>query len=218
MNFGPINKVGGERRLNVAMTRARSEMVVFSTLSPDLIDLKRTSARGVADLKHFLEYAERGPVALGSQARGSQGDFESPFEVAVARELQAKGWQLHPQVGVSAYRIDMGIVHPDLPGRYLAGLECDGAMYHSSAYACERDKIRQSVLESLGWTIVRVWSTDWWVNKQASLQLLNDRLTELLEESRAKIALEKAKQEKEKGLTVGAEAEDAEFVEHEEID
>ncbi|MEO9656367.1 DUF4011 domain-containing protein [Marinomonas sp.] len=213
MNFGPINKVGGERRLNVAMTRARSEMVVFSALSPDLIDLKRTSARGVADLKHFLEYAERGPVALGSQARGSQGDFESPFEVAVARELQAKGWQLHPQVGVSAYRIDMGIVHPDLPGRYLAGLECDGAMYHSSAYARERDKIRQSVLESLGWTIVRVWSTDWWVNKQASLQLLHDRLTELLEDSRAKIALEKAKHEKEKSLTDGPEAEDAEFVE-----
>ncbi|MEL0636771.1 DUF4011 domain-containing protein [Marinomonas sp. TI.3.20] len=197
MNFGPLNRTGGERRLNVAMTRARSEMVVFSTLSPDHIDLSRTQSRAVADLKHFLEYAERGPVVLGTQDRGSQGDFESPFEVAVARELQAKGWQLHPQIGVSAYRIDMGIIHPDLPGRYLAGLECDGAMYHSSAYARERDKIRQTVLESLGWTIVRVWSTDWWVNKTASLELLHDRLNQLLSESRAEIALEKAKKEKE---------------------
>ncbi|SBS33424.1 hypothetical protein MAQ5080_02577 [Marinomonas aquimarina] len=195
MNFGPLNRTGGERRLNVAMTRARSEMVVFSILSPDRIDLSRTQSRAVADLKHFLEYAERGPVELGSQSKGSQGDFESPFEMAVAKELEAKGWQLHPQVGVSAYRIDMGIVHPDLPGRYLAGIECDGAMYHSSAYARERDKIRQSVLESLGWTIVRVWSTDWWVNKTASLDQLHQRLEELLENSRAEIELEKAKAE-----------------------
>lgn len=195
MNFGPLNRTGGERRLNVAMTRARSEMVVFSTLSPDRIDLSRTQSRAVADLKHFLEYAERGPVVLGKQSKGSKGDFESPFEVAVARELQAKGWQLHPQIGVSAYRIDIGIVHPDLPGRYLVGLECDGAMYHSSTYARERDKIRQSVLESLGWTIVRVWSTDWWVNKVDALEKLHESLTDILQLSRAEIELEKAKQE-----------------------
>lgn len=136
MNFGPLNRTGGERRLNVAMTRA------------------------VADLKHFLEYAERGASALGAAVHGSMGDFESPFEVAVARGLQEKGWIVHPQIGVSAYRIDMGIVHPDKPGIYLAGIECDGAMYHSSAYARERDKVRQGVLEGLGWTLFRVWSTD----------------------------------------------------------
>ncbi|NYS78046.1 MULTISPECIES: DUF4011 domain-containing protein [Halomonadaceae] len=186
MNFGPLNRNGGERRLNVAMTRARSEMVVFSTLTPERIDLSRTSARAVADLKHFLEYAERGASALGAAVHGSVGDFESPFEVAVARGLQEKGWIVHPQIGVSAYRIDMGIVHPDKPGVYLAGIECDGAMYHSSAYARERDKVRQSVLEGLGWSLFRVWSTDWWTNRAKALELLDAALTQQLEKAQAK--------------------------------
>lgn len=101
------------------------------------------------------------------------GDFESPFEVAVARRLQEKGWIVHPQIGVSAYRIDMGIVHPDKPGVYLAGIECDGAMYHSSAYT--------RVLEGLGWTLFRVWSTDWWTNHAKALDEIHDALRRHLE-------------------------------------
>ena len=177
MNFGPLNRDGGERRLNVAITRSRSEMLVFSTLSPDRIDLSRTQARAVADLKHFLEYAERGPAALGAAVHGSMGDFESPFETAVARALRDKGWEVHPQIGVSAYRIDLGIVHPDAPGAYLAGVECDGAMYHSAAFARERDKIRQAVLEGLGWTLFRVWSTDWWTHRAKAIDTLHQALT-----------------------------------------
>src|SRR5690606_6197460 len=184
MNFGPLNRTGGERRLNVAMTRARSEMVVFSTMPSERIDLSRTQARAVADLKHFLEYAERGAPALAAAVHGSRGDYESPFEVAVARGLQDKGWIVHPQIGVSAYRIDMGVVHPDKPGLYLAGIECDGAMYHSSAYARERDKIRQSVLEGLGWTLFRVWSTDWWTNRAKALDELDQQLRRHLEAMR----------------------------------
>ena len=177
MNFGPLNRDGGERRLNVAISRSRSEMLVFSTLSPDRIDLSRTQARAVADLKHFLEYAERGPAALGAAVHGSMGDFESPFETAVARALRDKGWEVHPQVGVSAYRIDLGIVHPDAPGAYLAGVECDDAMYHSAAFARERDKIRQAVLEGLGWTLFRVWSTDWWIHRAKAIDTLHQALT-----------------------------------------
>lgn len=184
MNFGPLNRVGGERRLNVAMTRARSEMIIYSTLHPERIDLSRSQARAVADLKHFLEYAERGPDVLGAFIGGSKGDFESPFEVAVARALKERGWQVHSQVGVSAYRIDLGVVHPDYPGVYLAGVECDGAMYHSSAYARERDKIRQSVLENLGWTLFRVWSTDWWTNRAKALDSLDNYLSERLRQDR----------------------------------
>ena len=184
MNFGPLNRDGGERRLNVAISRSRSEMVVFSTLSPDRIDLSRTQALAVADLKHFLEFAERGPAALGAAVHGSIGDFESPFETAVARALRDKGWRVHPQVGVSAYRIDLGIVHPDAPGAYLAGVECDGAMYHSSAFARERDKIRQAVLEGLGWTLFRVWSTDWWTHRAKALEDLHNSLTEQLQVDR----------------------------------
>lgn len=184
MNFGPLNRNGGERRLNVAMTRARCEMIVFSTLNPARIDLSRTQARAVADLKHFLEYAERGSSALGAAVYGSIGDFESPFESAVARALRDKGWNVHPQVGVSAYRIDLGIVHPDEPGIYLAGVECDGAMYHSSAFARERDKIRQSMLEGLGWTLFRVWSTDWWTHRTKALDTLHEALATHLEADR----------------------------------
>lgn len=184
MNFGPLNRTGGERRLNVAMTRARSEMVVFSTLKPEKIDLSRTQARAVVDLKHFLDYAERGPSALASSVYGSIGDFESPFETAVARALRDKGWEVHPQIGVSAFRIDLGVVHPDEPGVYLAGVECDGAMYHSSAYARERDKIRQGVLEGLGWTLFRVWSTDWWTNRAAAIDKLHSSLQIHLEVDR----------------------------------
>ena len=186
MNFGPLNRDGGERRLNVAITRARSEMLVFSTLTPDRIELSRTQARAVADLKHFLEYAERGPTALGAAVYGSLGDFDSPFEAAVAHALRQKRWEVRPQVGVSAYRIDLGVVHPDLPGTYLAGVECDGAMYHSSAFARERDKIRQQVLEGLGWVLFRIWSTDWWTHKTRALYTLHEALVALLEADRAK--------------------------------
>ncbi|HKV14752.1 MAG TPA: hypothetical protein VJQ81_06885, partial [Reyranella sp.] len=138
--------------------------------------------------KHFLEYAERGPLVLGAAVHGSKGDFESPFETAVARALRQKGWRVHPQIGVSAYRIDLGIVHPDVPGLYLAGVECDGAMYHSSAFARERDKIRQAVLEGLGWTLVRIWSTDWWTHPTKALDVLHMALTRHLEVERQKSA------------------------------
>ena len=181
MNFGPLNRDGGERRLNVAMTRSRWEMLVFSTLEPDRIDLSRTQSQAVADLKHFLEYAERGASALGAAVHGPVADFDSPFEVAVARALRDKGWVIHPQVGVSAYRIDLGVVHPDKPGAYLAGVECDGAMYHRSANARERDKIRQEVLEGLGWTLFRVWSTDWWTNRNGALENLHQELSDHLQ-------------------------------------
>ena len=177
MNFGPLNRQGGERRLNVALTRARWEMIVFSTLDPNRINLSHTQAQAVTDLKHFLQYAERGPAALAEAVSGPGADFESPFETAVARELRQKGWQVHPQVGVSSYRIDLGIVHPNEPGRYLAGIECDGAMYHSSAVARERDKIRQQVLEGLGWKLFRIWSTDWWGNKAKALDELHKKLS-----------------------------------------
>lgn len=185
MNFGPLNRTGGERRLNVAMTRARTEMIVFSTLSPERIELSRTQSLAVAHLKHFLEYAAKGPSTIGSFVNGSVGDFESPFEVAVARGLKERGWQVHPQIGVSAYRVDLGIVNPDAPGSYLAGIECDGAMYHSSAYARERDKIRQGVLQDLGWTLYRVWSTDWWTNAAKALEHIHGELAASLERSRS---------------------------------
>jgi very-short-patch-repair endonuclease len=194
MNFGPMNKDGGERRLNVAITRARHELRVFSSLSPDQIDLSRTQAKGVHDLKHFLEFAERGARVLAEAVTGSIGDFDSPFEEAVADALRRKGWQVHPQVGVSSFRIDLGVVDPDAPGRYLAGVECDGATYHRSATARDRDKLREQVLRGLGWEIVRIWSTDWWINAPDALDKIHNQLQNLLEQQRSKrVEIEKAK-------------------------
>ncbi len=108
MNFGPLNREGGWRRLNVAVTRARHEMMVFTSFEPSMIDLNRTSARAVHDLRHFIEFAQRGSKAIPSAVRGSVGDYDSPFEQFVAEGLRAKGWETHPQIGVSRFRIDLG--------------------------------------------------------------------------------------------------------------
>ena len=163
MAFGPLNREGGERRLNVAVTRARELLEVYSTLRADQIDLSRTGATGVQHLKAFLEYAARGPSSLHTSAQTSpDAEFGSPFEEQVCRRLEALGWTVHRQVGVAGYRIDLAIVHPDAPGAYMVGVECDGAAYHSAATARDRDRLRQSVLERLGWRIYRIWSTDWW--------------------------------------------------------
>ena len=183
-----LNKDGGHRRLNVAITRARRELVVYASLRPEQIDLGRTRARGVRDFKHFLEFAERGARALAEAFAPTGGGVESPFEAAVMAALQARGWNVHTQIGVSGFRIDLGIVHPDAPGRYLAGVECDGATYHSAATARDRDRLREHVLTDLGWRIRRVWSTDWWMDAAGALAKLDRRLRDDLEADRARAA------------------------------
>ena len=184
MNFGAINGKGGEKRLNVAITRARRELHVFSSIHSEQIDLARTHAVGVRDLKWFLDYAERGSVALPSRDEGSLGPAESPFEEAVANALRAKGWEVRTQIGVSGFRVDLGVVHPDYAGSYIAGVECDGAQYHSSATARDRDKVRQAVLEDLGWAILRIWSTDWFRDPAAVTECMHADLDRVLEDDR----------------------------------
>jgi very-short-patch-repair endonuclease len=188
MDFGALNRDGGERRLNVAVTRARQELLVFSGFTADQIDTGRTKALGVHHLKAFLDFAERGPIALPAQDQGSKGALESPFEEAVAEALERLGWQIVPQVGVSGFRVDIGVRHPDLAGAYLAGVECDGATYHRSATARDRDKVREQVLRGLGWNIERVWSIDWWFDPNGAIDRLHSNLGGLLAESRRKMA------------------------------
>lgn len=184
MNFGPLNSDGGERRLNVAVTRARCEMHVFASITHDQIDLSRVHALGVKQLKTFLDYASRGAAALAARDEGSLGPAESPFEESVATAFKNKGWEVRTQIGVSGFRIDIGIVDPDRAGAYLAGIECDGATYHSSATARDRDKVRQAVLEGLGWRILRIWSTDWFRDPGAVVDRLNKKLLDAFEENR----------------------------------
>lgn len=188
MNFGPLNRNGGWRRLNVAVTRARREMMVLTSFDPSMIDLNRTSARGVHDLRHFIEFAHQGPKAIAAAVQGSVGGYDSPFEQYVAEGLRAKGWETRPQIGVSRFRIDLGVIHPDRPGDYLVGVECDGATYHSAATARDRDKVRSEILSGLGWRLVRIWSTAWWVDRDGALERLHQAISVVLEESRAEAA------------------------------
>lgn len=179
MNFGPLNNDGGHRRLNVAVSRAREKVVIFSSLLPEQIDLSRVRAKGVQDLKSYLEFAIRGPRALLEQSFPTGREPDSPFEESVIRALREKGWIIHSQVGCSGYRIDMAVVDPCAPGRYLLGIECDGRTYHSGATARDRDRLRQMILEGLGWQLHRIWSTDWWINPKGEtikMQVLLDRL------------------------------------------
>jgi very-short-patch-repair endonuclease len=170
MNFGPVNQDGGERRLNVLITRARDRCEVFSNITSDDIDLSRSSARGVVALKTFLHYA-RTRIAEVPLVTGAPAD--SPFEEEVGEALQEHGYIADRQVGSGGFFLDLAVRDPRKPGRYLVGIECDGASYHSARWARDRDRLRQEVLERLGWSIVRVWSTDWYRNRgQALRQLL----------------------------------------------
>lgn len=200
MNFGPLNKSGGERRLNVAITRATSEVMVFSSFNSSMIDLSRTSALAVEHLKHYLEFAEKGPIALAEQSTAAYGvdQFDSDFEQSVAWALRDKGWKVQTQIGVSKFRVDLGVTHPDHPGVYLAGIECDGATYHGSPSARDRDRVRHLILENLGWRLVRLWSTDYFQDPEEAIAKIDRRLNEILEEDRSKAALLK----KEEDVTV----------------
>ncbi|MBR5898808.1 MAG: DUF3320 domain-containing protein [Muribaculaceae bacterium] len=162
MNFGPLNRDGGERRLNVAVSRARYEMKVFSSLKADDIDLYRTNAKGVKCLKSFLDYAERGNIALMHMEYGTKRKTKDAFIESVATALKAKGHTVNTNIGTSEYRVDIGIVDPTNPDRYLLGLLCDGYNYVASNTAHDRDVTTPSVLSLLGWRTYNIWSLEWW--------------------------------------------------------
>lgn len=209
MNFGPLNKQGGERRLNVAITRATTEVVIFASFDASMIDLTRTSSEAVKDLKHYIDFAARGPVAIGEAIHSVGGDhaYDSDFEMAIAERLRGYGWSVRTQIGVSKFRVDLGIVHPEEPGKFLAGVECDGATYHSSPSARDRDRVRQIILENLGWRLFRIWSTDFFQDPDASVSLLNDKLADLLSADRERAAEEAECRAEEEARHTEAESE-----------
>jgi very-short-patch-repair endonuclease len=174
--FGPINGKQGHRRLNVLFSRARIRIGLFASFGSADVKPSETSSEGVHVLKRYLEYAEsRGRAIV--ETIGSEPD--SDFEVEVAARLRARGYQVDAQVGVSGYKIDLGIRHPDHPEHFLAGVECDGARYHSSKSARDRDRLREEVLRGLGWELLRVWSTDWFDNPDLETEKLAKRLQQL---------------------------------------
>lgn len=163
LNFGPLNRDGGWRRLNVAVSRARMEMLVYSVLRPEQIDLSKTLAQGIAGLKAFLEFAQRGKSALPE--RQETAEKKATFggmEKQIAAKIAALGYDVRTSIGASEYKIDIGIVNPDNPEEYLLGILLDGAAYAAAKTAQDRNISQESVLRSLGWRICRIWLLDWW--------------------------------------------------------
>lgn len=172
MNFGPLNQANGYRRLNVAVTRAKTCLVLVTSIRGTDIDLNRTESRGARFLKHYLEYAEFGEDDK-VDTLDDLADFDSPFEVDVYNELINLGYDVRKQVGCSGYRIDLAVINPKNPSNYLVGIECDGATYHSSKSVRDRDRLRQQVLEDRNWIIYRIWSTDWIKNRKTQIEKLD---------------------------------------------
>lgn len=179
-NFGPLNRQGGQRRLNVAVTRARRELRVFSSFKAEQLSTDGIRHIGVSHLKNFLDYAERGVAALPESIVSESDMIESSLETAVARALEERGWILRRSVGVSRFRIGIGVVHPHDHKRFLAGIECDGTVYRDAAAARDRDRIRGEVLHGLGWQVLRIWSPDWWYSPEQEANRLHEELTGLL--------------------------------------
>jgi very-short-patch-repair endonuclease len=169
LRFGPILSAGGRRRLNVAITRARETMTVVSSFSH--LDIDTTKVRegtGLEFLRNFLQYAASGGKLITLNEITSEPMNE--FEADICTALEARGMKLVSQLGCSQFRIDFGVCHPEHPGRFILAIECDGATYHSSATARDRDRLRQQMLENLGWTFHRIWSTDWFFRREEEIE------------------------------------------------
>lgn len=176
-NFGVLNKEKGWRRLNVGITRARQRIEVVASMEAH--DIPASPNENVEALRAYLDYARRGVSALGTQSTTTHLMPESPFEESVIRRIESWGYSVEPQVGAAGFRIDMAVRHPAKPGMFVLGVECDGYQYHSSPAARDRDRLRDQVLEGLGWTMHRIWSTAWYRDRE-------------IEEKRLRAAIEEA--------------------------
>lgn len=175
--FGPINGPNGHRRLNVLFTRAKKRTVVFSSLDPERIQTTANSPWGVRALKQYLVFARTGIL---QQPDEGQEQPTNDFERSVGTVLKTSGYDIAAQVGVAGFFIDLAVKHPLKPGTFLLGIECDGASYHSGRSARDRDRLRQEILVNLGWKIHRIWSTDWFRNRDGEIKRLMRRIEELL--------------------------------------
>jgi len=172
-SFGPVSNEGGERRLNVLFTRAKKRCRVFASIRHTDIQHEKARHRGPFMLKTFLKYAETGemdvPIITGREP-------DSPFEEAVASAIMGYGYEVDFQVGSDGFLIDLAVRDPNSEGAYILAIECDGARYHSSYWARERDRMRQTLLEGKGWTFHRIWSTDWFNNPETETQKAVDAI------------------------------------------
>ncbi len=174
MNFGPLNKPGGERRLNVAVTRAREKVLLITSIKGSDIN-PDTQALGIQTLRKYIDYAELGARTLKT-CKTKAGTFDSALDEDVANEIKKLGYKVVPQVGCSGYKIDLGVEDPVNPGSFLLGVECDGSTYQSSNSARDRDRLREQVLRQLGWRIYRIWSPAWVARRDSEIRRLKEAL------------------------------------------
>jgi hypothetical protein len=173
MNFGPLNKPGGQRRLNVAVTRAREKLVLVTSIKSSDMDID-AKASGVQTLRAYLEYAECGSETL--ETCSSISDFDSAIDEDVSAEIKKLGYEIVPQVGCSGFKIDIGVIDPVNEGCFLLGIECDGTTYRSSSSARDRDRLREQVLNQLGWRIHRIWSPAWVARRDTEIRRLKEAI------------------------------------------
>ncbi len=183
--FGPINTETGWRRLNVIVTRAKKQIHLFTSLRSSDIKLTAGSQQGVVALKNYLEFLETGKIPEWGSVHSDRGP-DSSFEIAVATALHQRGYKTAYQVGVAGFFIDIGVYHPGRDGEFLLGIECDGATYHSAKSVRDRDILRQSILESKGWNIHRIWSTDWFKSRDSEIEKVIQVLDKLMAASSVK--------------------------------
>uniref|UniRef100_UPI0037DD7D6B DUF4011 domain-containing protein n=1 Tax=Methanobrevibacter smithii TaxID=2173 RepID=UPI0037DD7D6B len=193
LNFGPLNQDGGERRLNVLITRAREKCVVFSNFKAYDMHLTANPPYGVKALKEFLSYAEN--LTLGASQITQQSS--EPFEDAIASFLAENGYTVDKQIGCAGFRVDLAIVDDENPGKYILGITTDGKMYASSKVAGDRDRLREQVLKGLGWKLYHLWSTDWYRNRDLGRKRLLEAVEVAIRETREE---EKRKSEEAKKL------------------
>lgn len=208
MRFGPLSNEGGERRLNVLISRAKTRCEVFSSIKAEDVDLERAPGRGVHAFKTFLAFAETGRLAT---AKLTGREEDSPFEEAVRHAVESLGYEVHAQVGIAGFFIDLAVLDKEHGSRYLLGIECDGAAYHSSRSARDRDRLRQAVLEDHGWIIHRIWSTDWFQRPAEQLH----KVAEAIE--RAKTALHEIVRDEAMSVSLKVTAESEDGVERETV-
>ena len=181
MNFGPLNRDGGWRRLNVAISRARKKMIVYSTIRPEQIDLSRTRSDGVAGLRGFLEFAARGNSALAANTLYASTKKDSLVN-QIAENIKALGYEVRCNIGCSAYKMDIGVVNPNQPETYLLGILLDGENCKEAATSKDRFVLQPNVLKGLGWDIMRVWTLEWLDSPENVLKEIQEILKQKLEE------------------------------------
>ena len=179
LNFGPLNRDGGWRRLNVAVSRARKEMLVFSVLRPEQIDVSRSRAEGVKSIKDFLEFAMYGTRALTVKNTGHEKEKDILVD-AIADEIRKKGYEVNTNIGCSEFRIDIGVVHPENKDKYAIGIMLDGINYASSGTSRDRNIVQESVMKSLGWYVSRIMVLDWFENPEKEKERIFNEITQVI--------------------------------------